>query len=220
VCYTCGQSTRWIGLNQLPAYAIEADRIQLAMTLRTTIWLLLTLLILPLAACQPVPATQSTATPPSTPASAPAPEELVGLERFSDLSADHVSGSVTYEQTPPVGGPHNPIWQNCGIYDQPVPNEQAVHSLEHGAAWITYQPDLAADDVALLRDLVQGNAYVLLSPYEGLPAPVVASAWGLQLQLDGADDARLPVFIDEFANGPQTPEPGAPCNGGTGTPVG
>jgi hypothetical protein len=150
---------------------------------------------------------------------APPPEELAGLETFTELSNEHVPGPVAYEQTPPVGGPHNPLWQNCGIYDQPVPNEQAVHSLEHGAVWITYQPDLAADGVALLQELVRGKGHVLLSPYPDLPAPVVASAWGLQLKLEGADDPRLPFFVTRYANGPQTPEPGAPCTGGVGEPV-
>jgi hypothetical protein len=196
------------------------------MTLRTTVGpflqsLLVGLSVLLLVACQSAPPSPTAPAPTATPTAeaASTPEELSGLERFSDLSFDHVSGTVDYEQIPPVGGPHNPIWQNCGIYDQPVPNEQAVHSLEHGAAWITYQPDLPDDAVALLRDLVRGKAHVLLSPYEGLPAPVVASAWGVQLKLDGADDPRLPAFIAQFANGPQTPEPGAPCSGGTGSPV-
>ncbi|MCQ3978835.1 MAG: DUF3105 domain-containing protein, partial [Anaerolineae bacterium] len=31
----------------------------------------------------------------------------------------HQDGSLTYPQTPPAGGIHNPSWQNCGIYDQP-----------------------------------------------------------------------------------------------------
>ncbi|HET9972943.1 MAG TPA: DUF3105 domain-containing protein [Streptosporangiaceae bacterium] len=37
---------------------------------------------------------------------------------------------------------------NCGIYDQPVPNERAVHNMEHGAIWITYQPSLPQAQVS------------------------------------------------------------------------
>jgi hypothetical protein len=48
-----------------------------------------------------------------------------------------------------------------------------------------------------------------------LPSPVVASAWGVQLQLDGVDDPYLPVFIAYYEEGPQNLEPGAACSGGT-----
>lgn len=149
----------------------------------------------------------------------PPPEALDGLQRFEDLSFEHVAGPVAYAETPPVGGAHSPFWQNCGIYDQPIPNEQAVHSMEHGAVWITYRPDLPPDQVALLRELVQGRSHALLSPYSELPTPVVASAWGVQLQVNGADDPRLPFFIDEFHQGAQTPERGAPCRSGVGEPM-
>ena len=64
------------------------------------------------------------------------------------------------------------MWQNCGVYDQPVEDSQAVHSMEHGAVWITYQPDLPAEQVDQLRDLVGGSGYVLLSPYVDLPRRV------------------------------------------------
>jgi hypothetical protein len=47
----------------------------------------------------------------------------------------------------------------------------------------------------------------------------VASAWGYQVKLDSASDPRLEQFIRTFEQGPQTPEPGAACVGGTGTPV-
>jgi Protein of unknown function (DUF3105) len=146
-------------------------------------------------------------------------ETISGILTFSDLSRAHVNGPVTYPQIPPVGGPHNPVWLNCGIYDRPIPNENAVHSLEHGAVWITYQPDLPAAEVAQLRSLVRNHAYVILSPYAGLPAPVVASAWGVQLRATGADDPRLPQFIKIYERGLQTPEPGAPCSGGRGVPI-
>jgi len=147
---------------------------------------------------------------------------VTGVEKFGNLSRDHVTGPVDYPQVPPVGGAHNAVWENCGVYDQPVPKEMAVHSMEHGAVWITYQPDLPADQVQQLRDLVRGKSYVLLSPWTDtppLPSPVVASAWGLQLKVDSASDPRLPQFIRNYANGTQTPEPGALCSGGAGTPI-
>src|SRR5258708_3607926 len=145
---------------------------------------------------------------------------IPGVVTYSNLARDHVSGTVKYPQTPPVGGPHAPVWLNCGIYDTPVANENAVHALEHGAVWITYQPTLAAGDVQHLTSLVKGHAYVILSPYTGLPAPVVASAWGVQLPMQSAYDSRISQFIQKYAQGPQTPEPGAPCSGGVGAPVG
>ncbi len=144
---------------------------------------------------------------------------IPGVIVYNDLPRDHTEAPQAYAQIPPVGGMHSGIWQNCGIYDQPVRNENAVHSMEHGAVWITYQPNLPADAIEHLRTLVRGNDYVLLSPYPGLPKPVVASAWGLQLSVDSANDSRLPLFIARYAQGPQTPERGAVCSGGIGTPV-
>ena len=101
------------------------------------------------------------------------------VRSYSNLSRDHTKQPVDYPQSPPVGGPHNPIWQNCGFYSKPVRNENAVHSMEHGAVWITYSPDLPNDQVEKIKSLTQ-KSYVLASPYPGLPAPVVASAWGKQ----------------------------------------
>ena len=71
------------------------------------------------------------------------------------------------------------------------------------------------EQVQRLTDLAGGNAYVLLSPFDGLPEqPIVASAWGLQLPLETADDPRLEQFLVKYQQGEQTPEPGAPCTGG------
>ena len=148
----------------------------------------------------------------------PASGNIEGVVTFG-APQGHQEGPLTYPQTPPAGGVHNPAWQNCGMYDQPIPNEKAVHSQEHGAVWITYQPDLPADAIAKLRDLVRGRNFALLSPYPNLPTPVVASAWGVQLKVDGADDPRLSTFLSRYMQGPQTPELGAPCTGGVGAPV-
>ena len=146
--------------------------------------------------------------------------EIAGVKYFSGLTFNHTTGTVNYAQIPPVGGDHNPEVLNCGIYDQPVPNENAVHSLEHGAVWVTYQPDLPQAQVDTLRQMVRGHSHLLLSPYPGLPQPVVASGWGVQLQLPGADDPRLARFLKKYEQGPQTREPGAECSGGVGKPIG
>ncbi|MCC7165676.1 MAG: DUF3105 domain-containing protein [Anaerolineae bacterium] len=145
---------------------------------------------------------------------------IEGIEIFPSVSAGHTDEAVTYAQTPPVGGEHNPVWQNCGIYDQPLRNENAVHSMEHGALWITYQPDLPADQVSQLQNLARGQRYVLLSPFEDLPSAIAASGWGAQIKMNNANDPRLPNFISTYQNGPFTPERGATCAGGLGTPLG
>lgn len=139
---------------------------------------------------------------------------LDAVRTFSNITANHVTTPVTYAQTPPVGGDHNPVWLNCGVYDKAVPNELAVHSLEHGAVWVTYRPDLPADQVRTLTSSVP-DTYMVVSPMEGLKAPVVASAWGHQIELTGVSDPRLAEFVKEYRNGPQTPEPGAACTGGS-----
>lgn len=147
------------------------------------------------------------------------PSDITGLQKISGLTNTHTDGQVRYPQTPPAGGPHNPVWLNCGIYNQAVPNENAVHSLEHGAIWITYRPGLAADQLAALHRIVDSNTKEIVSPYPGLPAPIVASAWARQLRPTSADDPRLTQFIRAFRDGTQAPEPGGPCTGGTGNPT-
>jgi len=134
-------------------------------------------------------------------------------------AGQHTEGDVDYAQSPPVGGEHNPVWQNCGFYTEPIRDENAVHSLEHGAVWITYSPDLPQDEVERLRDLAQNETYVLVSPYPRLDSPVVASAWGKQVRLESAEDPDLERFVQAYRQGPQTPEPGAVCTGGIGEPA-
>ncbi len=147
-------------------------------------------------------------------AAANAPIE--GVQEYEDLSAGHVTDPVDYGTSPPVGGDHSTVWQNCDVYTEPVPNENAVHSLEHGAVWITYSPDLSADQVtALTEKATRGQGYTLVSPYENLESAIVLSAWGVQLSVDDAADPRIDAFLAKHVQGEQTPEPGASCSGGT-----
>ncbi|MEN9620131.1 MAG: hypothetical protein RL499_324 [Actinomycetota bacterium] len=150
----------------------------------------------------------SSATPPVDPSTI----EIEGLQTFEGLEAVHVETAVDYEMSPPAGGPHNPAWLNCGIYELPVQAENAVHSLEHGAVWITYDPAVVTGaDLDALRSKMP-RSYIILSPFEGLQAPVVASAWGAQIELDGVADPRLEQFIVKYRQSPDAPEPGALCS--------
>lgn len=121
---------------------------------------------------------------------------------------------VLYEQVPPVGGPHNAIWQTCGFYDEYIFNWHGVHSLEHGAVWLTYDPELPQEDIDTLANKAN-QGHVLVSPYPGLEAPVVGSVWGKQMAFDSVDDDRIDGFINQYRmNAGNTPEPGARCTGG------
>jgi hypothetical protein len=139
-----------------------------------------------------------------------------GVEEFEVGSYEHVETGqrVDYEQTPPVGGDHWNAWQNCGVYPEPVTPEFAVHSLEHGAVWINYRPDLPEDQVQALNEMYSPGDYLVISPYEGeLDAPIVASSWGRQISAETAGDENLQRFVRLYERGTDVPEPGASCSG-------
>jgi Protein of unknown function (DUF3105) len=147
------------------------------------------------------------------------------------LEHQHVSGPVTYAVVPPVGGPHNATWMNAGVYTKPVPTERAVHNLEHGAVWITYDPNLPKDQIATLSSFVsaqpmisepgsaianQANRYMDLSPWatSTLPSPIVLSSWGYQLRVTSPTDPRMQQFVNTFRHSSRySPEYGSPVDG-------
>jgi len=152
----------------------------------------------------------------SVPRPDPASIVVDGVQEFTGLTAVHVGPEpvnyvAAYNMNPPAGGDHFAAWLNCGVYNQPQPNENAVHSLEHGAVWVTYDPERVDQAGADALRAAIPSSFMILSPYPGLPSPVVASAWGAQVQLDGVDDARLGLFIDKYWKSASAPEPGAVC---------
>ncbi|MDO3395108.1 DUF3105 domain-containing protein [Nocardioides sp. SOB44] len=142
----------------------------------------------------------------------PVDRTLDQVRVYDDLPTTHVDGDVDYEQDPPVGGQHADRWLDCGVYETQVRAENVVHDLEHGTVLVTYRPGTSPADVERLEALLPDNG--ILSPWDGLDAPVVVTVWGRQLALTGADDPRLPLFIDTFGAGETAPEPFASCAGG------
>ena len=142
------------------------------------------------------------------PAPTTSPSGIDGVQTYGGLSQKHLAKGeydITYPQSPPVGGAHSPVWLKCQAYSEELPKVNAVHSLEHGAVWITYPPGTKAAIVSQLEQYVGANReYVLVSPYAGQKAPVEVTAWGAQLELTSATDPRLLQFLQAYAgNGPE-----------------
>ena len=146
-------------------------------------------------------------------------EPIEGVEFFTVSERDHVEGDVDYDVPVPPGGIHNPVWQNCGFYDSEIRTENALHALEHGAVWITYRRDLGEDAIGSLRGLSRNRTQLLISEVPAMDVPLMATAWGVQLELDSYDDETLRRFIRDFTDGPFAPEANAGCTGGVGVPA-
>lgn len=76
-------------------------------------------------------------------------------------------------------------------------------------------PDLDADTVSDVEVAVGPTGFVLVSPYDGQESPVVLTAWGVQLEVEDIAADEVGEFLTRCVRGAQTPEPGAPCSGGT-----
>jgi hypothetical protein len=147
----------------------------------------------------------------------PAAKAISGIIWKIHVTHDHVGGTVKYDASPPMGGAHSPIWANCdgAVYTKQIANENAVHMLEHGAVWITYNPStIKAADLTKLKSMVDGVDRMALSPYAGLKTPISLQAWNYQLFVQSASDPRVAQFIDALRyNKKVTPEYGALCSG-------
>ena len=112
-----------------------------------------------------------------------------------------------YGDTIPVAGTHSPLWQFCAYYTVEVPAERALHAMEHGAVWITYENA----DLSAWEAVANAETHLLIAPTAGLGDRIAVSAWGAQLDAESPDDPRISAFIERFIR--QGPE-NAPCTGG------
>lgn len=132
------------------------------------------------------------------------------------LGRTHVTKKVDYPMTPPVGGDHNQVWMNCNgdVYHKELPEVNAVHSLEHGAVWVTYNDKAKPADLKKLEAKVKATPYSLMSPVKAQKDPIMLTAWGHQRTVTGAADPKVGAFFAKYVQGKQTPEPGAACTNG------
>ena len=132
-------------------------------------------------------------------------------DQFTTPGQGHLQSGVSFPSAtdPPYGRPHDGNLLPCGIYQDEQPPERYLHTMEHGAVVIHYQPDVFAnEDVAALRQLgsallQQGNR-IVLAPNRSMSSPVVVASWGRLLPLESGDETAIRAFVDAFENdGPE-----------------
>jgi hypothetical protein len=145
-----------------------------------------------------------------------AAKKIPGVAYHAEPNHTHKEGVLKYDTTPPTGGDHSQYWADCTgtVYSQPIANENAVHMLEHGAIWITYNADdVKGAQLDTLKKYVAGIDRLALSPYPNLKSPISLQAWNYQLFVNSASDPRIAQFIATLKyNQKTTPEYGATCS--------
>lgn len=133
---------------------------------------------------------------------------LPGVVEFQSQGAAHVqpgSQHQPYNSNPPTSGPHYPQPAAWGIYENQLADETLVHNLEHGGIWISYKPDLLAEEKAKLNEIAgRYKSKVVLEPRVQNETAVALAAWQRLKKLDSVDEAAITEFIATYKNrGPE-----------------
>ena len=115
--------------------------------------------------------------------------------------------AVAYPSYPPTSGPHWPAPTTWGFHSEVVPDERAVHSLEHGGVVASYN-NIPAESLAALQALLTtypkdkyGEVKLMIRPYDKIPAGTIAlTAWNWIDELTTYDDARVRRFLAAHLN--------------------
>jgi len=116
-----------------------------------------------------------------------------------------------YNSNPPTSGPHTNVAAGPGVYEEPVPKETAVHSMEHGMVVVWYncnggpQPlneaacgTLRQDLAAIVNAANENGKKVLMTPYAAMDRRIALTAWQFLDSFDEFDAQRVRTFIETF----------------------
>jgi hypothetical protein len=123
---------------------------------------------------------------------------------------------VTYATNPPSSGDHWPVWAQYQEYDEPIPREMYVHSLEHGAVVLLHDCPGCPDVVPALRAAVAElgadplcvqvglENRTIIAPDDQIPTPIALAAWGATYTATCIDPPSLAEFVVAgYAHGPE-----------------
>jgi len=155
------------------------------------------------------------------------PDAIAGheVEHYDTFQTESIQGQlhtdqpVNYESDPPVSGAHRPTPADCGVYSTPIPKENMVHTLEHGAVGVLYRPDADPEDITAIEEIVQSYAsHTFSAPYPELEDPYTVVAWAHLMRLDDFEPEAIREFIDAFRQGGDAPEAEQVCPLGIDSP--
>jgi len=105
---------------------------------------------------------------------------------------------ITYNSNPPAGGSHYPTTAHAGVYDKAPADGNLVHSLEHGAVILWYNPKLLSQEqISRLKNIFnQTSGKAIMTPRDSMDFLVALSSWGRVLKLKDIDEKQIKDFFD------------------------
>lgn len=155
------------------------------------------------------------------------PDAIAGheIEHFDTFATEsragtlHTGDTISYPSLPPTSGQHRPIPADCGVHNQPIPDENMVHTLEHGAVGILYKPDASMEEIRSIERLVKTfDSHVFSQPYPAMDSKFAVVAWAHRMLLDSYDAEAVEEFVDVFRSGGDAPETNQPCDSNANNP--
>ncbi|WP_436931408.1 DUF3105 domain-containing protein [Halosimplex halobium] len=138
----------------------------------------------------------------------------VQTEESNGLEHREQGTDIDYERVPPTSGPHwGGSWESAGFYTEQPPLESLVHSLEHGAVVVYYDPaELTPEAEEHLRGWANnqtGNWQSFIAvphPEDDPESAYVLTAWTKRMTMDEYDDETVRAFVAEYiGRGPENP---------------
>lgn len=124
-----------------------------------------------------------------------------------------------YPDPPAAAGPHDPspLPRDPHVYEEPVPETRAVHTLEHAYVLISYRPaedgGLSTDAIDALETFASSEDRVIMAPHPNLPEgrALALLAWNTRWMCPStvsADQAATIAggFVDAFRGTTVAPE--------------
>lgn len=138
-------------------------------------------------------------------------------ETFTELKGDHIaegSPRPEYNSNPPTSGPMYEKSTDCKVYTETVKDESVMHSLEHGAVWLTYKDKNDAALAEQLKKIVEDQSKVILSPRAANESKIAVASWNRLLKLDSIDEEKIVNYIKLYKSSKEAPEGTGACSMG------
>lgn len=116
-----------------------------------------------------------------------------------------VGTNIKYNSNPPAAGPHYDEPSHAGYYDKAPADGHLVHSLEHGAVILWFDPTQPKSDIERLKKFFdQTRGKTIMVPRKNMGVPVALTSWGRILKLKSIDEKSMQAFFDTNINrGPE-----------------